>query len=196
MIASRTCIAEYAGLLLGERTILYGIANNSLKVDCFRNQYRRVRMVTATVLHGITNIKTCIDGYAGLLLGGHTILSGIANSSPRLIASRTCITGYAGLLLVGRKILHGIANNSLSVLLGGRTMLYRITNNSLKVDCFRNQYRRVCIVTATVLHGITNTKTCIDGYAGLLLGGHTLLSGIANSSPRVIASRTCIAGYC
>ena len=64
-------------------------------------------------------------------------------------------------------------------------MLHGITNNSIKVDCFRNQYRRVHRVTAMVLHGITNTKTYINGYAGLLLGGHTILSGIANSSPRV-----------
>ena len=97
---------------------------------------------------------------------------------PGLIASGTSIVGY-------HTILHGIANNSLSVLLGGRMMLHGITNNSLKVDCFRNQYRQVRRVTATVVHGITNTKTCIDGFAGLLVGGHMILSGIANSSPRV-----------
>ena len=42
-----TSITGYAGLLLGGRTILPGIANGSLVVDCFRNQYRRVRRVTA-----------------------------------------------------------------------------------------------------------------------------------------------------
>ena len=40
--------------------ILFAIANSSLRVDLFRNQYRRV------------------------LLGGSRILSGIANSSPRV----------------------------------------------------------------------------------------------------------------
>ena len=99
-----------------------------------------------------------------------------------LPASGTSIARY---MLCRSTILHGIANNSLSVLLGGRTMLHGITKNSLKVDCFRNQYRRVRRVTATVWYGITNTKTSIDGYAGLLQGGHTILSGIANSSPKV-----------
>ena len=42
-----TSIVGYVGLLLGGRTILSGIANSSPKVDCFRNQYRRVRRVTA-----------------------------------------------------------------------------------------------------------------------------------------------------
>ena len=125
---------------------------------CIMNQYRQVHRVTTR--------------------WAHDLLQG-------LIASGTSIARYTGLLLGRRTILHGIANNSLSVLQGGRTMLHGITNNSLKVDCFRNQYRRVRRVTATVLHGITNTRTCIDGYAGLLLGGHTILSGIANSSPRV-----------
>ena len=37
-------IAGYAGLLLGGRTILHGIANSSLSGD---NQYRRVCRVTA-----------------------------------------------------------------------------------------------------------------------------------------------------
>ena len=40
-------IAGYAGLLLGGRTILHSITNNSLRVDYFRNQYHRVRKVTA-----------------------------------------------------------------------------------------------------------------------------------------------------
>ena len=60
LIASGTFIAGYAGLLLGGRVILSGIANSSHRVDFFRNQYRRV------------------------LLGGRTTLSGIANSSPRV----------------------------------------------------------------------------------------------------------------
>ena len=58
LIASGTSIARYAGLLLGGRTVLDGITNNSLRVD------------------------TRITGYAELLLDGHTILSGIAISSP------------------------------------------------------------------------------------------------------------------
>ena len=41
-----TSIVGYAGLLLGGRTILPGIANSSPRLDCFRNQYRRVRGVT------------------------------------------------------------------------------------------------------------------------------------------------------
>ena len=42
-----TSIARYAGLMLGGSTILHGIANSSLSIDCFRNQYHRVRRVTA-----------------------------------------------------------------------------------------------------------------------------------------------------
>ena len=63
---------------------MHGIAKGSPTVDCLRNQYRRVRRVTATVMHGITNTKTCIDGYAGLLLVGRKILHGIANGSPKV----------------------------------------------------------------------------------------------------------------
>ena len=102
MIASGTSITGYAGLLLGGRTILHGITNNSLEVE------------------------TSITGYAGLLLGGRTILPRIANSSPTV---DTSIAGYAGFLLGRRTILHGI------------------TNNSLRVNCFRNQYRQVRRVT-------------------------------------------------
>ena len=79
---------------------------------------------------------------------------------PGLITSGTSIAGYAGLLLVGRTILHGIANYSLSVLLGGHTMLHGITNNSLKVDCFRNQYRRV----RTILPSIANSSPRADCF--------------------------------
>ena len=85
---SGTSIAGYAGLLLGGRTILHRIMNNSLRVDYVRNQYHRV------------------------LLGGRTILHGIANSSPRANCSVTSIAGYAGLLLGGHKILHGITSVS------------------------------------------------------------------------------------
>ena len=74
---------------------------------------------------------------------------------PGLIASGTSIAGYAGLLLVGRTILHGITNNSLRVLLDGCTMLHDIVNNSLKLDCFRNQDRRVRSVTARWAYGFT-----------------------------------------
>ena len=42
-----TSIARYAGLMLGGGTIFHGIANSSLRIDCFRNQYHRVRRVTA-----------------------------------------------------------------------------------------------------------------------------------------------------
>ena len=67
---------------------MHGIANNSLRVDCFRNQYHRVLLGGCTYLHGITNyslrIDTSIAGYAGLLLGGRTILSGTANNSPKV----------------------------------------------------------------------------------------------------------------
>ena len=103
----------YAGLLLGGRTILHGITNNSLKVD------------------------TSIAGYAGLLLGERTILHGIANSSlSGLIPSGTSIAGYAGLLLGGRTVSHGI------------------TNNSLRADCIKNQYRRVHKVTGKWVHDL------------------------------------------
>ena len=95
LIASGTFIAGYAGLLLGGRTILHGIANNSSSVDCSRNLYRRVRRVTArwaTILHGITNNSLRVDciknQYRRVLLGGRTILSGIANSSPRVDSFR------------------------------------------------------------------------------------------------------------
>ena len=64
------------------------------------------------------------------MLGGRTILSGIANSSPRVDCYGTFIAGYAVLLLGGRTILSGIANNS------------------PKVDCFRNQYRQVHRINA------------------------------------------------
>ena len=91
MIASRTCIAGYARLLLGELTILSGIANSSAMVDCFRNLYRRVRRMTGKRVHDLhviantySRVDTSIARYVGLLLGGHTILSGIANSSPRV----------------------------------------------------------------------------------------------------------------
>ena len=60
----------------------------------------RVRRVTATILHGITNnslrVDTSITGYAGLLLGGRTILHGTTHNSLRV---DTSIAGYAGLLL-------------------------------------------------------------------------------------------------
>ena len=82
---------RYTGFLLGGRTSLSSIANSSPWVDCIRNQYHRVRRVTARWaydLHGITNnslrVDTSIAGYVGLLLGGRTILPGIANSFPRL----------------------------------------------------------------------------------------------------------------
>ena len=70
LIASGTSIAGYAGLLLGGRTILSGIANSSSRVDYFRNLYCQVCRVTlrwAFNLHGITNnplrVDTSIAGY-------------------------------------------------------------------------------------------------------------------------------------
>ena len=93
-----------------------------------------------------------IAAYAGLLLGGHTVLHGITNYFLRV---DTSITGYAGLLLGGRTILSGIGNSSPSfrnqyrrVLLGARTILSHIANSSPRVDCFRNLYRWVSRVTA------------------------------------------------
>ena len=115
--------------MLGGRTILHGITNNSLRANCFNNQYRRVHKVTGTWVHDLALIAsgTSIAGYAGLLQGGRTVLDGITNNSLRV---DTRITGYAGLLLGGHTILSGIAISSPSV------------------DCFENLYRRVCRVTA------------------------------------------------
>ena len=42
-----TSITGYTGLLLGGHTILSGIANSSVRVDCIRNQYHQVHRVTA-----------------------------------------------------------------------------------------------------------------------------------------------------
>ena len=70
LIALGINIAGYAGLLLGGRTVLHGIANDSLRVDYFRNHYRRV------------------------LLGGRTVLHGIASISLRLISSGTSIAVF------------------------------------------------------------------------------------------------------
>ena len=70
LIALGINIAGYAVLLLGGRTVLYGIANDSPRVDCFRNHYRQV------------------------LLGGRTVLHGIASISLRLISSTTSIAIY------------------------------------------------------------------------------------------------------
>ena len=64
--------------------MLSTIANSSLKLDSFRNLYRRERMILLIELPGLIASGTCIAGHAGLLLGGHTILSGIANSSFRV----------------------------------------------------------------------------------------------------------------
>ena len=96
-----------------------------------------------------------IDGYAGLLLGRHTILHGITDNSLKV---DTSITGYAGFLLSGHMILHDITNNYLRVdtsfvgyaelLLGGHKILHGIA------DCFRNQYHQVHrVVTARWAYG-------------------------------------------
>ena len=155
MIASGTSIAGYAGLLLGGRTILHGKTNNSLRVDCFRYQYRRVLLGGRTILHGITNNSLRVDCIKNQYRRVHkvtgTILHGITNSSfSGLIASGTSIAGYTGLLLGERTILSGIANSS------------------PRVDCFRNQYHQVLLGGRTVLHGITNNSlrvdTSITGY--------------------------------
>ena len=98
--------------------ILYGIANGSSRVDCFRNQYRRVLLVWYTIWHVIANnslkVNTSIAWYAQFCLVYLIAL-------PGLIASGTSIARYTGLLLGGRTILSGIGNSSPS---------------------FRNQYRR------------------------------------------------------
>ena len=50
-------------------------------------------------------------------------------------------------------------------LLGGRTSLSGIANSSCWVDCIRNQYHRVCRVTARWaydLHDITNNSLRVD----------------------------------
>ena len=87
---------QYRYTVLGGRTSLSGIANNSHRVDCIRNQYHPVRRVTtrwAYDLHGITNNSFRVDNsiawYAGLLLGGRTILHGITNNSLRIDTSIT-----------------------------------------------------------------------------------------------------------
>ena len=51
----------YRRVLLGGHTILYGIAHGSPRVDCFRNHYRRVGRVTHTILDGITNNSLRVD---------------------------------------------------------------------------------------------------------------------------------------
>ena len=101
-------------------------------------------------LSGLIASGINIAGYAGLLLGGRTILHSIANGSPGVDCFRN---QYRRVLLGGRTILHGITNYSLSVdtsitgyaglLLGERTILDVITNNSPRVDCFTNHYHRV-----------------------------------------------------
>ena len=63
LIALGTSITGYAELLLGRRTILHGITNNSLGVE------------------------TSNTGYTGLLLGGRTILYGIAECAASLVRS-------------------------------------------------------------------------------------------------------------
>ena len=78
-------------------------------------------------LSGLIATGTSIAGYAGLLLGGRTILHDIANSSHRVDFFR---------------------NQYRRVLLGGSTTLSGIANSSPGVDCFRNLYRRVRRVTA------------------------------------------------
>ena len=125
LIASGTSIAGYAGLLLGGFTIWHSIANSSLKVDCYWNQYHRV------------------------LLGGHTILSGIANSSPRVDCFRNLYRRVRSVTPRWAYNLHAVPNNPLKVdtsitgyvelLPGGRTILYGIA----RVDCLRIQYCRL-----------------------------------------------------
>ena len=127
---------------------MHGTANNSLRVDYFRNQYHRVLLGGCTILHGITNyslgVETSNTGYTGLLLGGGTILPGIANSSPRRDCFRNQYHRVRRVTARWAYDLHGITNYSLRIdtiiaryarlLLGGRTILDGITNNSLRVD--------------------------------------------------------------
>ena len=83
---------EYYRIHKVRYTILSSIANSSLRVDCFRNHYRRARRVALggrTILHGITDSSLRVDAsitrYAGLLLGGHTMLHGITNHILRVL---------------------------------------------------------------------------------------------------------------
>ena len=66
LIAPRTSIARYIGLMLGGETILSGLAISSLRVDCFRNQYHWVHKVTgrwASILHSIANTSSGIKNH-------------------------------------------------------------------------------------------------------------------------------------
>ena len=100
-------------------------------------------------------LGTNIVGYAGLLLGGLTILYGIANGSHRFDCFRK---QYRWVLLIGHILLHDIANNSLRVNYFRNlyrrvcTILSSIANSSSRADCFRNQYCQVRRVTARWAH--------------------------------------------
>ena len=103
-------------------------------------------MASLMALPGLIASRTSIAGYAGLLLSGCTILSGIF---PGLIAPGTSIARYTGLLLGGRTILHGITNNSLRV----DTSIAGCTGLLL----------RFCMALIT-LSGLIASGTSIAGY--------------------------------
>ena len=95
LIASGTSIVGYAGLLPGGYTVLPGIANSSPRVDCFRNQYRRVLLGGRTILHGITNNSLSVDCFRNQYRQAHRVNARWAyDFLPRLIVSGTSIAGY------------------------------------------------------------------------------------------------------
>ena len=85
---------QYYRVLLGGGSILYSIANASLRVDWLRNQYHRV------------------------LLGGHTILHSIANGAPRVESFRNQYHQVCKMTGKRAHHLHDIANTSSSVATG------------------------------------------------------------------------------
>ena len=95
---------------------LSGIANSSLRVDCFRNQYL---LGGRTTLHVIANGSLRVDcfrnQYHRVLLDGRTILSGIANSSPRVDCFRNLYHRVRRVTPRWAYDLHGITNNPLRV---------------------------------------------------------------------------------
>ena len=63
--------------------ILHGITNNSLRVDCFRNQYHQVLLGGRTILHDITNNSFRVDCFRNQY---HRVLLGGLIALPMLIA--------------------------------------------------------------------------------------------------------------
>ena len=95
---------------------MHGITNNSLRVDCFRNQYHLVLLGGRTILSGIANSSPSVDCFRNLYRRVRRVtprwaydLHGITNNPLRV---DTSIAGYAGLLPGGYTVLPGIANSS------------------------------------------------------------------------------------